>query len=70
MKTKLIIHILLYVLGIVGFALCIILKNKALGIIGLLLLFVAVLMTFINAVRRIGEAKAENKKGNNEKYGE
>jgi hypothetical protein len=61
MKTKLLIHILLYILGAAGFVLMIVLKSKALGIIGLILLFAAVLMSFLNAIRRIGEAKEERK---------
>lgn len=63
MKLKLIIHILLYVVGAACFALMFVLKSKALGIAGLLLLAAAVLMTFLNAVRRIGEAKQERENG-------
>lgn len=61
MKIKLLIHILLYILGAACFALMFVLKSKALGIVGLVLLFAAVLMTFLNAIRRIGEAKNERK---------
>ncbi len=63
MKLKLIIHILLYAVGAACFALMFVLKSKAAGFIGLALLFAAFLMTFINAVRRIGEAKREREDG-------
>ena len=63
MKLKLIIHILLYVVGAACFALMFVLKSKTAGFIGLALLFAAFLMTCINAVRRIGEAKRERENG-------
>lgn len=55
------LHALLYIAGAVCVALLFVLKSKALGIIGLLLLFAAVLMTLIKAVRRINEARNERK---------
>lgn len=55
------LHALLYIAGAVCVALLFVLKSKALGIIGLLLLFAAVLMTFLGAVRRINEARNERK---------
>ena len=66
MKTKLLIHVLLYVLGAALVALMVVLKSKALGIIGLILLFAAVLLTFLNAIRRINEAKEERKNSSEE----
>ena len=51
-----VIHALLYISGLALMVLMYVLHSKTLCFIGLILLFFAVLLTFIKAVRRIKEA--------------
>ncbi|MBO6060726.1 MAG: hypothetical protein J6P98_01225 [Clostridia bacterium] len=54
-------HILLYTAGLVLMVLMYVKRSKTLCVIGLVLMFFALLLTFINAVLRIKAARAERK---------